>query len=148
MGQDPQSPPQVHMSQVGTGGPPVYQQSQQPIQPVQGQQPVYGYQPPLQHHDTNPIPVQPGQVPYQQQQQVPGQQQFHPQQLPHQATGPVYVQQAPQLQMTTPLAALNQGPAPVDCPACRQRGITAVNYESGGTTQYVPTVPALYLGPA
>jgi len=127
MGQDPQQPPNVHMSQLESPQqPPVYpgQQPQQyqqahiqPVHTAQQQQPVYGYQPPLQHQGTLP-------------QQVPGQQ------VPVQAGGPVYVQQAAgQFQMATPLAALNQGPAPVDCPACGQRGVTAVTYESGGTTQ-------------
>jgi lipopolysaccharide-induced tumor necrosis factor-alpha factor len=59
--------------------------------------------------------------------------------------GPMMVQQGfpmqlvqPQgqmFQMATPLAALNMGGAPVDCPACGQRGMTAVSYEAGGTSQ-------------
>ena len=37
----------------------------------------------------------------------------------------------------TPLVSLNAQPAPVACPHCGHRGMTAVSYESGGFTQYV-----------
>ncbi|MBE3049136.1 LITAF-like zinc ribbon domain-containing protein [Candidatus Bathyarchaeota archaeon] len=37
----------------------------------------------------------------------------------------------------TPLVSLNQQPAPVACPRCSHRGMTEVEYESGGFTQYV-----------
>ncbi|MCJ1375273.1 hypothetical protein MMC20_006507 [Loxospora ochrophaea] len=33
-----------------------------------------------------------------------------------------------------PLSALGPGPAPVDCPACRTRAITRIEYESGLVT--------------
>ncbi|KAF2841118.1 hypothetical protein M501DRAFT_1000277 [Patellaria atrata CBS 101060] len=39
-----------------------------------------------------------------------------------------------QYQTTTPIAALQRGPAPVDCPACGQRAMTNISYESGGST--------------
>jgi hypothetical protein len=35
----------------------------------------------------------------------------------------------------TPLVSLQQGPAPVDCPVCRVRQMTRVEFVSGGTTQ-------------
>lgn len=51
-------------------------------------------------------------------------------------------QQMPQQQMptsnfasATPLVSLQQGPAPVDCPMCRVRQMTRVEFVSGGTTQ-------------
>jgi lipopolysaccharide-induced tumor necrosis factor-alpha factor len=34
----------------------------------------------------------------------------------------------------TPLVSLQQGPAPVDCPVCRVRQMTRVEFVSGGTT--------------
>lgn len=37
----------------------------------------------------------------------------------------------------TPLVSLTAQPAPVACPHCGHRGMTAVGYESGGFTQYV-----------
>lgn len=44
-------------------------------------------------------------------------------------------------QMATPLASLQQGPAPVDCPVCGVREMTRTEYVSGGTTQYVERAP-------
>lgn len=38
-------------------------------------------------------------------------------------------------QMATPLANLQQGPAPVDCPVCGVRELTKTEFVSGGTTQ-------------
>jgi len=38
-------------------------------------------------------------------------------------------------QTATPLASLQQGPAPVDCPACGVREMTRTEFVSGGTTQ-------------
>ncbi len=38
-------------------------------------------------------------------------------------------------QMATPLASLQQTPAPVDCPACGVREMTRTEYVSGRTTQ-------------
>ncbi|KAL5318779.1 hypothetical protein ACEPPN_013845 [Leptodophora sp. 'Broadleaf-Isolate-01'] len=38
-------------------------------------------------------------------------------------------------QMATPLASLQQGPAPVDCPVCGVREMTRAEYVTGGTTQ-------------
>ncbi|CZS96321.1 hypothetical protein WAI453_009878 [Rhynchosporium graminicola] len=37
-------------------------------------------------------------------------------------------------QMATPLASLQQGPAPVDCPVCGVRELTRTEFVSGGTT--------------
>ncbi|KAH6713917.1 LITAF-like zinc ribbon domain-containing protein [Leptodontidium sp. MPI-SDFR-AT-0119] len=37
-------------------------------------------------------------------------------------------------QMATPLASLQQGPAPVDCPVCGVREMTRAEYVTGGTT--------------
>ncbi|KAH7346411.1 LITAF-like zinc ribbon domain-containing protein [Rhexocercosporidium sp. MPI-PUGE-AT-0058] len=37
-------------------------------------------------------------------------------------------------QMATPLASLQQGPAPVDCPVCGVREMTRTEFKSGGTT--------------
>jgi hypothetical protein len=38
-------------------------------------------------------------------------------------------------QMATPLASLQQGPALVDCPVCKVRETTRVEFVSGATTQ-------------
>ncbi|MCJ1259095.1 hypothetical protein MMC24_006930 [Lignoscripta atroalba] len=42
-----------------------------------------------------------------------------------------------QYKTVTPLHALGPGTAPVDCPACGQRALTRIDYQSGNTTQYV-----------
>ncbi|KAJ4983078.1 litaf-like zinc finger domain-containing protein [Stagonosporopsis vannaccii] len=34
-----------------------------------------------------------------------------------------------------PLSTLTRSPAPVECPACKHRGITSTDYESGNTTR-------------
>lgn len=58
------------------------------------------------------------------------------------------MQQAPvqQMQMqpsiyqnAVPLHGLTEAAAPVDCPICRQRGLTRVEVVAGNTTQYVPS---------
>jgi len=41
-------------------------------------------------------------------------------------------------QNATPLASLQQGPSPVDCPLCGVREVTRVEYVTGGYTQCVP----------
>ena len=46
---------------------------------------------------------------------------------PQQPSGAVY-------QNATPIASLNRGPAPADCPACGQRAMTNVAFETGNTT--------------
>jgi hypothetical protein len=40
-------------------------------------------------------------------------------------------------QIATPLASLQQDPAPVDCPICGVREMTRTEFVNGGTTQYV-----------
>jgi len=40
-------------------------------------------------------------------------------------------------QPATPIASLQQHPAPVDCPICGVREVIRTEYVSGGTTQYV-----------
>jgi hypothetical protein len=46
---------------------------------------------------------------------------------PQQQSGTVY-------QNATPIANLGRGPAPTDCPACGQRAMTNVQFETGNTT--------------
>jgi lipopolysaccharide-induced tumor necrosis factor-alpha factor len=73
--------------------------------------------------------------PLQQQASLAHQQVFMPQQ---QGLGMAQPFGAPQQLFTAmPLASLGQGPAPADCPVCRQRTVTTVNAEIGKTTQYV-----------
>lgn len=43
----------------------------------------------------------------------------------------------------TPLGSLQQGPTPVDCPSCGVRALTQTDYVSGGTTQYVDSIPPI-----
>jgi lipopolysaccharide-induced tumor necrosis factor-alpha factor len=71
---------------------------------------------------------QPGVQPYQEKNNY--QQQVMPQQ-------PMAQQPMPQnnFASATPLVSLQQGPAPVDCPMCRVRQMTRVEFVSGGTTQ-------------
>jgi hypothetical protein len=91
-----------------------YQQYQQ--QPVMSTQPPQGYpagSPPPQHPQgayvqPDYVGVQPGMPPQQQ-------------------SGAVY-------QNATAIANLNRGPAPADCPACGQRAMTNVAFETGNTT--------------
>jgi hypothetical protein len=58
---------------------------------------------------------------------------------PQYAQGAVPQQQQGRNQYATalPLRALQSGPTPVDCPVCGVREVTAVEYVSGSTTQYV-----------
>jgi hypothetical protein len=45
---------------------------------------------------------------------------------------------APQTYYTAvPIIALSQGPAPVDCPVCRKRALTMIEFQAGNTTQWV-----------
>jgi hypothetical protein len=112
MNQYPQSP-----DVTGHQQPPVYQdpnqqhQQQQMYQQPQQQQ-AYGQSPPPQQMYQTPPP----------------QQQF-------QSPGPAApVQTGTQFQSSTPIASLNRGCAPADCPACGQRSMTTVAYEIGNTT--------------
>jgi hypothetical protein len=130
---------------TGQGQPPVYhqdpnaaqfqQQHQQVMYAQQPQQPPQQYPP---QHPGSPPPqqAQPGQPqsPYEQQQKAyphPEQPSMPPQQPgmpPQQPSGTVY-------QTATPIANLGRGPAPADCPACGQRSMTNVAFETGNTTQ-------------
>ncbi|KAK0119984.1 hypothetical protein ONS95_011405 [Cadophora gregata] len=73
--------------------------------------------------------------PQQQQQPQSNPQQTFQQGTPHQS---FQVGAAPtstgKYQMATPLASLQQGPAPVDCPVCGVREMTRTEFVSGGTT--------------
>jgi hypothetical protein len=61
------------------------------------------------------------------------QQQF-PNVAPQQVSPAGFPQQAPKYQHATPLHGLGESSAPVDCPSCRQRELTRVEYHSGQTT--------------
>lgn len=92
-----------------------------------GQPPVYHdpnaqYQQQPSQFAGSPPPQQP-QGAYMQ----PPQQQPQPGMPPQQPSGTVY-------QTATPIANLQRGPAPADCPACGQRSLTNTAYETGGTT--------------
>jgi lipopolysaccharide-induced tumor necrosis factor-alpha factor len=67
------------------------------------------------------------------------QQQYPQQQMPQQQMPQQQYAQQPMPQSTyasaTPLVSLQQGPSPVDCPMCRVRQMTRVEFVSGGTTQ-------------
>lgn len=114
MNQYPQSP-DVHQGQQ----PPVYQDPNQPqfqqnqmyAQPQQ--QPSYTGSPPPQQHQGGYMQPQAA-APH------------NPGMPPQQQSGTVY-------QSVTPIASLNRSPAPADCPACGQRAMTNVAYETGNT---------------
>ncbi|PVH91924.1 hypothetical protein DM02DRAFT_620229 [Periconia macrospinosa] len=123
MNQYPQSP------DVTGQQPPVYNQDpnaqqhqhpaqyqQQPgqmyAQPQQPQQAYAGSPPPAQQQQAYPQPGQPG---------------AHPGMPPQAQSGTQY-------QSATPIASLNRGPAPADCPACGQRSMTNTAFETGNTT--------------
>ncbi|KAF1974716.1 hypothetical protein BU23DRAFT_531051 [Bimuria novae-zelandiae CBS 107.79] len=125
MNQYPQSPDAAHPQ------PPVYQEPNAQAQIQQGQmyqQPQQQQYPgsplPQQAYATPPPQGQPQQGHFAPSQEVKGQ---HPGMPPQQHTGTVY-------QNATPLANLNRSPAPADCPACGQRSMTNVAYETGNTT--------------
>ncbi|KAF1948050.1 hypothetical protein EJ02DRAFT_391626 [Clathrospora elynae] len=117
MQQFPQSP-----DLTGHPQPPIYQDPNvaQPAQPyqqqyIQQQQPGFNTgSPPAQHPQGAYI------VPDHAKQAQPGM-------PPQQQSGTVY-------QTATPIANLNRGPAPADCPACGQRAMTNVAFETGNTT--------------
>ncbi|KAK3203354.1 hypothetical protein GRF29_112g989606 [Pseudopithomyces chartarum] len=127
MNQFPQSPDVAHQQ------PPVYQDPNTPAQFQQGQmyqqpgQQSYAGSPPPQQGYASPPP----QAHPQQGHIAPGAdakgQQPQPGMPPQQQSGTVY-------QTATPLANLNRSPAPADCPACGQRAMTNVSYETGNTT--------------
>ncbi|KAF2632380.1 hypothetical protein BU25DRAFT_454715 [Macroventuria anomochaeta] len=118
MQQYPQSP-----DVTGATHPPLYHQDPAAAQYQQQypQHPQQPQSPPPQH-------VQPGQPqgPHEHQQKAYP----HPQQPgmpPQQQSGTVY-------QNATPIASLGRGPAPADCPACGQRSMTNIAFETGNTT--------------
>jgi hypothetical protein len=127
MQQYPQSP-----DVTGQPQPPVYHQDPNAAQYQQTQQPMYAQQPPQQYAASPPPQMHPqggymspqptGQV------QQPGMPPQQPGMPPQQQSGTVY-------QSVTPIASLGRGPAPADCPACGQRAMTNVAFETGNTTQ-------------
>ncbi|KAH7078067.1 LITAF-like zinc ribbon domain-containing protein [Paraphoma chrysanthemicola] len=126
MQQYPQSP-----DVTGQPQPPVYHQDPNAAQYQQTQQPMYAQQPPQQYAGSPPPQMHPqgaymspqatGQV------QQPGMPPQQPGMPPQQQSGTVY-------QNATPIASLGRGPAPADCPACGQRAMTNVAFETGNTT--------------
>ena len=102
-----------------------------------------GQQPPVYHQD--PSQQQHHQPQFQQNQmyaqpQQPAPAAFSgspsPMPQPHGQPGmPPQQHGGAQYQNATPIGALNRGPAPADCPACGQRAMTNVAYETGNTTQ-------------
>jgi lipopolysaccharide-induced tumor necrosis factor-alpha factor len=90
------------------------QQQQQQQQPQQGI--------PMVPQQPTPVYEKAPEYPQQQQQQVPMQ------------SPPVHVQ-GHQFMTAMPLAALSRSPAPVDCPSCGARALTACSYQSGDNAQ-------------
>ena len=117
-----------------TGQPPNYHHDPNAPQQYQQQQPQfaaaphpqqpYGSPPPEQFPHGSPPPQQPAGA-YMQPQHTAGPMPGMP---PQQQSGTVY-------QSVTPIASLGRGPAPADCPACGQRAMTSVAFETGNTTQ-------------
>lgn len=127
MQQYPQSP-----DMTGQQQPPVYHQDPnaaqyQQQQPMYAQQPQQQQQPHPQQYAGSPPPQLHPQGSYMQPQQT-GHAQPQPGMPPQQPSGTVY-------QSATPIASLGRGPAPADCPACGQRAMTSVAFETGNTTQ-------------
>ncbi|CAN9081305.1 hypothetical protein CC77DRAFT_625627 [Alternaria alternata] len=102
-----------------------------------GQPPIYHQDPNAQHYQQQPAMYaqhpqgQPAGSPPPQHPQGAYIQPDHagaqPGMPPQQQSGAVY-------QNATPIASLNRGPAPADCPACGQRAMTNVAFETGNTT--------------
>jgi lipopolysaccharide-induced tumor necrosis factor-alpha factor len=113
--QDPNAAAYAQQQQQGG----MYAQQAHPSQ----QQFGAGSPPPQQYPMGSPPPA----APYAEAQQKD---QMHPQpgMPPQQPSGPVY-------QNATPIANLNRGPAPADCPACGQRAMTNTAFETGNSTQ-------------
>lgn len=98
--------------------PPIYQHSQNQNSPPTDSIKQTG-------GETNLAHTQPIQSPVQQTTHVPQKDEAHLQQN-HGNTQT--------FKSATPLINLGEGAAPVDCPACGQRSITRVEYETGNTT--------------
>ncbi|MCJ1341653.1 hypothetical protein MMC09_006949 [Bachmanniomyces sp. S44760] len=111
----------------GATSPPPGMPAQQPMPSPQGGE---YYHNDKQQYSTqtagSPQPVYQGQQPGQpmHQGQLPGQPMHQGQQV---QSGQVY-------QSAIPISALTSNPAPVDCPACRQRALTRIMYHTGNTT--------------
>jgi lipopolysaccharide-induced tumor necrosis factor-alpha factor len=132
MQQYPQSP-----DITGQPQPPVYHQDPNAAAfQQQQQQAMYAQQqqhPSQQFSTASPPPQHPPQHQPQgeyMQSQTTGHTAPQPGMPPQQPSGTVY-------QHATAIANLNRGPAPADCPACGQRAMTNVAFETGNTTQYV-----------
>ncbi|KAL8645825.1 MAG: hypothetical protein Q9210_006493, partial [Variospora velana] len=114
-------------------------------------------QPHMQHQESyNNAPIQPypqqHQYPQHEQQQYPSQPMASPPMDPpkqgyyaseqpqatttlqHQPSMPMQQQQQSGYQTATPLANLQDAAAPADCPACRMRALTKIEFHSGNTT--------------
>ncbi|KXH48463.1 LITAF-like zinc finger protein [Colletotrichum simmondsii] len=105
-----------------SGPPPEYQQHQNAhlnAQPTGTSMPKYGGPSP---HSPPPPQNYGGYVP--------------PQSYPLQTGGPQNFQP-----YGTPLPSLGPHPAPVECPECHARGVTAVEYSSGGFTHALAALP-------
>lgn len=120
-----------------------YQQTAQQIQPqfVQAQpqpQVQYDQQGNVVHTYYQQVPGQQQQYVQAPMQQQPGQPQVQYVQMPAQQV-PQQAQGTPAPTSTfayaVPLATLQEGPAPVDCPLCRVRQITRTEYIVGSRTQ-------------
>ena len=122
MNQYPQSP------DITQQQPPVYAQDPNQQQYQQQGQPMYAQPQQQQSYTGSPPPQQPQGAYIQPQQTGFDQTKGHPGMPPQAQSGTVY-------QNATPIASLNRGPAPADCPACGQRSMTNVSYETGNTTQ-------------
>ncbi|KAI9141491.1 kinase-like domain-containing protein [Paraphysoderma sedebokerense] len=68
--------------------------------------------------------------------------------VPNMQSGNIVTSQRPTsiFQAVTPIRSLNQGPAPIDCPMCGVRGMTAVNFETGSSTHVWAFAACLCLG--
>ncbi|KAF1351583.1 hypothetical protein EJ07DRAFT_168963 [Lizonia empirigonia] len=126
MQQYPQSP-----DLTGAPQPPVYHQDSNAAYQQQYAQQYAAH--PQQPQSPPPQHVAPGlahqpQSPYEQQQKAYAAPHPHqPGMPPQQHSGTVY-------QNATPIASLGRGPAPADCPACGQRSMTSIAFETGNTT--------------
>jgi lipopolysaccharide-induced tumor necrosis factor-alpha factor len=103
-------PMQAYPEAAGQAQPPVYAQD--------GNAQHYAQQVPTSYAGTPP----PQQATYAQPHPQP-----EPGMPPQQMAGTQY-------QTATPLANLQRGPAPADCPACGQRALTNTSFETGNTT--------------
>lgn len=100
----------------------------------------------------NPAPAPQGQFqpahpssPGQPKQEFYHQQSPAPQQLNSQQQVPQIQHQSSQYQTSVPVHSLSQGAAPVDCPSCRQRHLTRVEYVTGNTVLSV--IPLVLIHP-